>query len=289
MAVFSLSNLKINNELYFPLIKKIFDIFSTESKFSHATPHAIIQFLAAVANLGDIEGLLSEHLLPLMHPRLLPIIDLLDSNSLVCLIWALNSLDSINEDTIQKALAAIKIEDLNPYEHYLLHMSLLNLEALNKLTEESLQAGKEKRKKIKANYTAFERKIVQDIHALDETNPGVRMTTQDAIFHIMNAMKSDKYSIQKDTIVGDIIVPLYIQALNTTIFVYSDECYLKNGKDLLGIFRMKEKVLKLKNPNMKAVNIPLREFINVEKTVNNIEDLHLARKLFVLKKIQEAI
>lgn len=285
MAVFSLSNLKINDELYFPLIKKIFDIFSTENKFSHATPHAIIQFLAAVANLGDIEGLLKEHLLPLMHSRLLPIIDLLDSNSLVCLVWALNSLDSIHEDTIQKALAAIKIDELNPYEHYLLHLSLLNLEALNKLTEE---VEKDKRRKIKANYTAFERKLVQDIHALDETNPGVRMTTQDAISYIINAIKTEKYSIEKDTIVGDIIVPVYIQAMNTTIFVYSDECYLKNGKELLGIFRMKEKLLKIKNPNMKIVNISLREFINVEKTVNKIEDLHLARKSFILKKIQES-
>jgi len=296
MLTFSLANLKINDSLYFPVIRRVFDIFNSSHQLDHATPHAIVQFLSSVANLGDMEGLLTAHLLPLMVPKMIPMIELLDSSSLVCALWSLNSLNFYDEEAIDDMIDAIKLDDLNLYEYYLLHMTLLNLETQGKIPEEDdfMRFGEgyeeiiKRRKEIEEKSAQFEAKLRKDLEHLDHSDLGSRMSTEQVYELARMLFVGDKdVSIEKDSVKKGFQLPLYDRKNKVAIVIYNDECYLKNGEELMGIFRMRERMLN-EAVGVKITSFNLKEFFALNGKAKDLDELKVIRKSFLLDKINNA-
>jgi len=291
MMVFTLANLKTDESPYYTYLKRIFDILNQEWKLKGLTPYALVQFFASVANIGDLEGLISQTLLPTMVKRIVPITNLLDSSSTVCLLWAVLHLDFFDEELIKACLKTIRIEELNSYENYLLYLSLLYTKKIANPNIEQLIETKYKPnfEKISKDYQTFEKKLATDIDDLENFDSGMRMTSDQIRDEIRRFCVEEDIHFKKDAVVKGIVVPLYWPEKNVAVFIYGRECYLRGEEELLGIFRSKQKVLSLLDPTCKIISISVKEYLKVgQKEAKKVAEWQQQRKNYILEQLRNS-
>ena len=260
-------------------------MLKVDEKYQNCTAQSLIKLMVSLAHLGDINGLMSENLLPLIVDKLKVGIEYLDLPLQIGGLWAMVRLGNKDVELFRIIIRKIfaNYDSLDLMDNYLLYQTILSLK-LDKfqLNDEEIEKSISSHEVLLfEKFIAMEKKIKETIEDLELSNGGYRMTTNQAIDNIHELLLEDKIDTKSNLKCKGGIIPLVLVNKNIGIFVNSQESLLLGSKDKFGILAMKLELLEKTKEIKMIVEIDLKEYSLLGDENDTIDVIKNKRKKFL--------